>query len=211
MQPTLFDTARNFAPGALLLREFAQAEVAALISGIDAITEAAPFRRMVTPGGFTMSVAMTNCGAAGWITDRKGYRYTKTDPETGRPWPAMPAPFSALAARAAAAAGYPDFAPDACLINLYLPGARMSLHQDRQEEALDAPVVSISLGLSAVFLWGGQSRTDRPQRIPLHHADAVIWGGPSRLNFHGIAPLKPANHPLLGDKRYNLTFRKYKV
>jgi alkylated DNA repair protein (DNA oxidative demethylase) len=210
MQHGLFDPPElNFAPGAILLRNFVQAEQTALLAAIEAIAAAAPFRQMVTPGGFTMSVAFTNCGAAGWISDRSGYRYSATDPLTQKPWPTMPPLLSRLASRAAAAAGYPDFAPDACLMNRYLPGTRMSLHQDRQEKPLDAPVVSLSLGLSAIFLWGGDARTDRPQRIPLHHSDAVIWGGPSRLNFHGIAPLKPGSHPLLGDKRYNITFRKH--
>lgn len=210
MQPGLFDTVeRFFAPGAALLRDFAQEEQAALIAAIEAIAGEAPFRQMVTPGGFTMSAALTNCGEAGWITDRAGYRYSRTDPLTLRPWPALPPLFAGLANRAAAAAGYENFVPDACLINRYLPGARMSLHQDRQEKALDAPVVSISLGLSAIFLWGGGKRRDRPRRIPLHHGDAVIWGGPSRLNFHGIAPLKHGIHPLLGEKRYNITLRRH--
>jgi alkylated DNA repair protein (DNA oxidative demethylase) len=210
MQHGLFDSPElNFAPGAILLRNFVQAEQTALLAAIEAIAAAAPFRQMVTPGGFTMSVAVTNCGAAGWISDRSTYRYSAIDPLTQKPWPEMPPLLASLASRAAAMAGYPDFAPDACLINRYLPGTRMSLHQDRQEKPLDAPVVSLSLGLSAIFLWGGDARSDRPQRIPLHHTDAVIWGGLSRLNFHGIAPLKPGAHPLLGEKRYNITFRKH--
>jgi alkylated DNA repair protein (DNA oxidative demethylase) len=210
MQHSLFEPPElAFAPGAILLRNFAQAEQIELIAAIEAIAAAALFRQMVTPGGFTMSVALTNCGEAGWISDRTGYRYSATDPLSGKPWPSMPALFKNLATRAAAAAGYAGFTPDACLINRYLPGTRMSLHQDRQEKPLDAPVVSLSLGLSAIFLWGGDARSDRPQRIPLHHTDAVIWGGPSRLNFHGIAPLKPGAHPLLGEKRYNITFRKH--
>ncbi len=196
-----------FAPGAVLLPGFVLAEQIELLAGVEEIAAAAPFRQMITPGGFTMSVAMTNCGA-GWITDRKGYRYSGTDPLTGEAWPAMPVPFTRIAARAAAAAGYAGFTPDACLINRYLPGARMSLHQDRQEKRLDAPVVSISLGLSAIFLWGGEARGDRPQRIPLEHGDVVVWGGPSRLNFHGIAPLKAGCHALIGEKRYNITFRQ---
>jgi alkylated DNA repair protein (DNA oxidative demethylase) len=210
MQPGLFDAAElRFAPGAILLRDFVQAEQAELIAGIEAIAARSPFRQMVTPGGFTMSVAVTNCGDAGWITDRSGYRYATTDPLTSKPWPPMPALFTALATRAAAVAGYENFVPDACLMNRYLPGTRMSLHQDRQEKPLEAPVVSISLGLSAIFLWGGAARSDRPQRIALHHGDAVIWGGESRLNFHGIAPLKRGSHPVLGDLRYNITFRRH--
>jgi alkylated DNA repair protein (DNA oxidative demethylase) len=209
MQPTLFNPSElTLAPGTLLLRSFAEPQAAALIAAIEQIAAAAPFRHMVTPGGHAMSAAMTNCGAAGWVTSRTGYRYTAADPETGDPWPAMPAIFTSLATRAAAEAGYPNFTPDACLINRYLPGARMSLHQDRDEASLKAPVVSISLGLPATFLWGGQSRAERPQRIPLHHGDAFIWGGPARLTFHGIAPLKDGAHPILGRQRLNLTFRK---
>jgi alkylated DNA repair protein (DNA oxidative demethylase) len=208
MQPGLFDTTETaIAPGVVLLRNYAQTQAEAFIAEVGLIAAAAPFHHMVTPGGFTMSAALTNCGA-GWISDRKGYRYSNTNPQTGEPWPAIPALFSALAASAAAAAGYPNFIPDACIINRYIPGARMSLHQDSQEKPLDAPVVSISLGLSATFLWGGMSRSDRPQRIALHHGDVIVWGGPSRLNFHGIAPLKPATHPSLGAQRINLTLRR---
>ncbi len=210
MQHSLFEPPElSFAAGAMLLRDFAQTEETDLIAAIEAIAAAAPFRQMVTPGGLTMSVAITNCGAAGWISDRAGYRYSAIDPLSQKTWPAMPEIFTNLANRAAAAAGYAGFMPDACLINRYLPGARMSLHQDRQEKPPDAPVVSISLGLSATFLWGNETRNARPLRLALHHGDAVIWGGPSRLNFHGIAPLKPGTHPMLGDKRYNLTFRKH--
>lgn len=210
MQPNLFDPPDpGFAPGAMLLRNFAEASAPDLLAGIESIAAAAPFRQMVTPGGFTMSAAITNCGEAGWITDRAGYRYSTTDPLTGKSWPAMPDLFKDLAARAAEAAGYSGFKPDACLINRYLPGARMSLHQDRQEKPLDAPVVSISLGLTATFLWGGETRNARPLRLSLHHGDVVVWGGPSRLNFHGIAPLKTGTHPWVGEKRYNMTFREH--
>ena len=210
MQHGLFDTQElDFAPGAMLLRDFAKSQDAELIETIEAVAARSPFRNMVTPGGFTMSVAVTNCGQAGWITDRAGYRYSPTDPLTGQPWPPMPTLFTQLATKAAAAAGYPNFVPDACLMNRYLPGTRMSLHQDRQEKPLGEPVVSVSLGLSAVFLWGGEARADRPLRLPLHHGDVVVWGGKSRLNFHGIAPLKTGIHPLLGEKRYNITFRRY--
>jgi alkylated DNA repair protein (DNA oxidative demethylase) len=208
MQPGLFDTTETaIAPGVVLLRNYAQTQAEAVIAEVALIAAAAPFQHMITPGGFTMSAALTNCGA-GWISDRKGYRYSSVNPQTGEPWPAIPALFSELAASAAAAAGYPNFNPDACIVNRYVPGARMSLHQDSQEKPLEAPVVSISLGLSATFLWGGMSRSDRPQRIALHHGDVIVWGGPSRLNFHGIAPLKPATHPSLGAQRINLTLRK---
>jgi alkylated DNA repair protein (DNA oxidative demethylase) len=155
-----------------------------------------------------MSVAMTNCGEVGWVTDRSGYRYDPVDPESGRPWPAMPAVFAQLAEQSAAAAGFGDFAPDACLINRYEPGARMSLHQDRDEQDFAQPIVSVSLGLPAIFLFGGMKRADRPQRYRLAHGDVVVWGGPSRLFFHGVAPLADGEHALLGRRRINLTFRK---
>ncbi len=163
---------------------------------------------MVTPGGHSMSVAMTNCGSAGWVTDRSGYRYDGVDPESRAPWPAMPASFRELAARAAAEAGFGGFVPDACLINRYQPGARMSLHQDKDEDDFSAPIVSVSLGLPAIFLFGGLQRTDKPRRFRLEHGDIVVWGGPSRLSFHGIAPLADGEHALLGRQRINLTFRK---
>jgi len=163
---------------------------------------------MVTPGGFTMSVALTNCGALGWTTDRRGYRYTRTDPDTGRPWPAMPAAFAELACDAAAAAGFPHFEPDACLINRYLPGARMSLHQDKNERDYDAPIVSVSLGMPAIFLFGGLRRADKAARLELHHGDVAVWGGPDRLRYHGVMPLAEVPHPALGSQRINFTFRK---
>lgn len=196
------------APGAVLLRGFAANVDAGLLRAVDAIAAAAPFRRMVTPGGFTMSAAMTNCGRAGWVTDRKGYRYTDVDPQSGRPWPALPELFVALAVRSAAEAGYAGFAPDACLVNLYEPGARLSLHQDRNERDFAAPIVSVSLGLPAVFLFGGIERSVRPRRVRLTHGDVAVWGGPSRLAFHGIAPLAEGEHPLTGPRRVNLTLRK---
>ncbi len=163
---------------------------------------------MVTPGGFRMSVAMTNCGRAGWVTDRSGYRYDALEPTTGRRWPAMPPLFRALAADAAAAAGYDGFAPDACLINAYEPGAKLSLHRDEDERDMTAPIVSVSLGLPAVFLFGGNRRGDRPRHIPLASGDVAVWGGASRLFYHGIAPLADGDHPLTGRRRINLTFRK---
>lgn len=193
--------------GAWVLRGFALHEDRVLLDAVDAVSRGSPFRHLVTPGGFPMSVAMTNCGPLGWVSDRRGYRYARSDPETGRPWPGMPGSFLALAQQAAAAGGYPGFAPDACLINRYAPGARLTLHQDRDEARLYAPIVSVSLGVPATFLWGGMDRANRPVRIPLVHGDVVVWGGPSRMRFHGIAPLKPAWHPATGDFRINLTFR----
>ncbi len=192
----------------MLLRGFAVAEEAALVEACDLISAAAPFRRMVTPGGFRMSVAMTNCGAAGWVTDRAGYRYAATDPDAGQPWPAMPELFGALAERAAARAGFRGFAPDSCLINLYEPGARMALHQDRNERDFAQPIVSLSLGLAATFLFGGARRDDRPRKVRLDSGDVAVWGGQSRLNFHGVSPLAEGTHPLTGRRRINLTFRK---
>jgi alkylated DNA repair protein (DNA oxidative demethylase) len=193
---------------ACVLRGFALDDVAALMSGIEALECEAPFRQMVTPGGHTMSVALTNCGALGWTSDRRGYRYAPLDPLSGRPWPPMPPGFAALARRAACAAGFEGFEPDACLVNRYLPGARLSLHQDRNERDFSAPIVSVSLGLPAVFLFGGNARTDRAARVPLFHGDVAVWGGADRLRFHGVLPLKPGEHPRLGAQRINLTFRK---
>jgi alkylated DNA repair protein (DNA oxidative demethylase) len=180
----------------------------ALLTGIDRITTAAPFRHMLTPGGQRMSVAMTNCGQVGWVTDRKGYRYDRLDPESGRPWPDLPMCFTQLAERAAAEAGFARFQPDVCLINRYEPGARMSLHQDRDERDFSSPIVSVSLGLEATFLFGGSRRTDRPQRLPLAHGDVLVWGGANRLSFHGLAPVADGCHPSVGRMRLNLTLRK---
>jgi len=195
--------------GALLLRAFVdEEEAAALMAAIDKVLAASPLRHMQTPGGFRMSVAMSNCGQFGWVTDRRGYRYQSLDPLAERDWPAMPEAFAALAARASAAAGFAGFAPDACLINRYEPGARMSLHQDKNELDMDQPIVSVSLGLPATFLFGGMARTDKPQRMPLESGDVVVWGGPARLAFHGVDPLRDGEHPLTGRCRYNLTFRR---
>ena len=196
------------AEGAVLLRGFAGALETGLIAALRATVEQAPFRHMVTPGGHQMSVAMTNCGSFGWVTERTGYRYDSHDPEAGRPWPPMPPSFRELAMRAAARAGFAGFAPDACLINRYQPGARMSLHQDKDELDLDAPIVSVSLGLPAIFLFGGLQRGDKPRRFRLQHGDVAVWGGPTRLAFHGVAPLADGEHALMGRQRINLTFRK---
>jgi alkylated DNA repair protein (DNA oxidative demethylase) len=193
---------------ALVLRGFARRGAPALVAAVMEITAAAPFRNMVTPGGFQMSVAMTNCGRAGWVTDRKGYRYESVDPMTGRLWPPMPRSFQRLAAAAAGAAGFACFEPDACLINRYEWGTRLSLHRDENERDLTAPIVSVSLGLPAIFLFGGDSRRDLPRRIRLQSGDVVVWGGPTRLVYHGVAPLPEGDDPLTGRCRINLTFRK---
>jgi len=187
------------AEGAVLLRRFAKPFEADLIADISDVVARAPFRHMVTPGGHQMSVAMTNCGGAGWVTDRTGYRYDANDPEAGKPWPAMPPSFRELAGQAADQAGFGGFSPDACLINRYLPGAKMSLHQDKDEQ---------DFGVPAVFLFGSLKRSDRPRRFRLEHGDVVVWGGPARLKFHGVAPLADGEHFLLGRQRINLTFRK---
>ena len=195
-------------PGAAMLHGHALADGEALLQAIDAVAADAPFRHMVTPGGFEMSVAMTNCGAGGWITDRKGYRYTREDPDTGRAWPAMPPLFLALARTAADAAGFPGFVPDACLINRYEPGTRLSPHQDKDEADFGHPIVSVSLGLPAIFQFGGPKRADPMKKVALHHGDVVVWGGPSRLAHHGVLTLKSGEHPLTGHRRFNLTLRK---
>jgi len=198
-------------PGAFVLPGFALPFVDELLPAIDAVAGRAPFRHLVTPGGFTMSVALTNCGALGWTSDRRGYRYSATDPDSGLPWPPMPASFARLAREAAWAAGFENFAPDACLVNRYAPGARLSLHQDKDERDHGAPIVSVSLGMPAVFLFGGLARGDKAARVPLAHGDVVVWGGEDRLRYHGVLPLKEAPHPLLsqlGPIRINLTFRK---
>lgn len=193
---------------AFVLRDFARAQAATLLDAVATITDRSPLRHLQTPGGYTMSVAMTNCGALGWTSDRRGYRYASIDPQTGRPWPPMPPPLLDLAERAALAAGFPGFAPDACLINAYAPGTRLALHQDRDERDFSAPIVSVSLGMDAVFLFGGHARADRAVPVPLAHGDVVVWGGEDRLRFHGVRPLRGEPHPLLGRRRINLTFRK---
>ena len=196
------------AEAAVLLRGFARPVEAELIAALRAIEAQAPFRRMVTPGGHQMSVAMTNCGPYGWVTDRSGYRYDGIDPDSGKAWPAMPPVFCELARAAATEAGFDGFSPDACLINRYEPGAKMSLHQDKDERDFGAPIVSVSLGLPAIFLFGGLKRSEKPRRYRLAHGDVVVWGGPSRLFFHGVAPLADGEHPMLPRQRINLTFRK---
>ncbi|WGD49787.1 DNA oxidative demethylase AlkB [Bradyrhizobium sp. CB1650] len=215
MTPDLFDNVAEAQPpreeiaeGAVLLRGFAKPIENELIAAVRAIVAQAPFRRMTTPGGYQMSVAMTNCGERGWITDHTGYRYDAIDPRSDAPWPQMPLAFRDLARRAAEQGGFAGFAPDACLVNRYEPGTRLSLHQDKDELDYSAPIVSVSLGLPAVFLFGGMARSDKPRRFRLVHGDVVVWGGPSRLAYHGVAPLADGEHALLGRQRINLTFRR---
>jgi DNA oxidative demethylase len=194
--------------GAVVLRGFALPHQIGLLAAIDDILAVAPWRNMVTPGGLRMSVAMSNCGSLGWVSDRSGYRYQTVDPLNGRHWPAIPEIFNTLARTAATAAGFDNFHPDACLINRYDPGTRLSLHQDKNERDFNAPIVSVSLGIPAIFLWGGVRRADKAMRIPLLHGDVAVWGGPARLRYHGVLPLKAACHSLLGERRINLTFRR---
>jgi alkylated DNA repair protein (DNA oxidative demethylase) len=196
------------APGAMYLGSFASSRANALLGSLQDVIRRSPFRFMTTPGGYRMSVAMTNCGETGWVTERSGYRYVTLDPASGNPWPAMPPVFREVATAAANEAGFRGFAPDACLINRYEPGARLSLHQDKDETDLESPIVSVSLGLPAVFLFGGHRRSDRPRRLAVVHGDAVVWGGPARLRFHGVQTLKDGQHPALGSCRVNLSFRK---
>jgi alkylated DNA repair protein (DNA oxidative demethylase) len=197
----------ELAPGACVLCGLACADDLELKRALAAVTAAAPFRHMVTPGGFRMSVAMTNCGRYGWVSDEQGYEYTTLDPTSGRPWPTLPSVFAALAAKAAALAGFASFEPDACLVNRYEPVARLTLHQDKDERDFMQPIVSVSLGVPATFLFGGSKRRDRPLRVPVEHGDVVVWGGPSRLRYHGVAPLVESHHSFAGAARINLTLR----
>jgi len=194
--------------GAVLLRGFALPDAPALLESVTRVAESAPFRHLTVPGGHTMSVAMTNCGRVGWVSDRKGYRYDPIDPDTGQHWPHMPEPFLSLAARSAAEGGFPNYDPDACLINRYQAGSKLGLHQDRDENDQWSPIVSVSLGVPATFVWGGKKRSDPVRRMRLEHGDVVVWGGPARFIYHGVAPLKENEHPLTGAVRINLTFRK---
>ncbi|MET0845509.1 MAG: DNA oxidative demethylase AlkB [Pseudomonas sp.] len=218
MSPTTFDLFADAEPEqqprreqigeqSCVLRGFALPLLDQLLPALEAVLAAAPFRQMITPGGFTMSVALSSCGTWGWTTDRSGYKYTRNDPQTGQPWPAMPDVFFDLAQAAAREAGFADFVPDSCLINRYVPGAKMSLHQDKDEGSYAAPIVSVSLGLPAMFLFGGFERSDKSQRVPLLHGDIVVWGGVDRLRYHGVLPIKDGHHPRLGEQRINFTFR----
>jgi DNA oxidative demethylase len=211
---TLFDlgssapSREQLEEGAVLLRGFALPTAERLLKEIRKVAAAAPFRHLVTPGGYTMSVAMTNCGRVGWVSDRSGYRYDSLDPTTKSPWPAMPVDFVQLATTAAAEAGFRDYDPDACLINRYVEGAKLSLHQDKDEKDAWSPIVSVSLGLPAVFLWGGKRRTDPVRRLHLENGDVVVWGGPARFVYHGVGALRGGQHSLTDAARFNLTFRK---
>jgi alkylated DNA repair protein (DNA oxidative demethylase) len=191
--------------GITLLRRFA--DTTRLLPLIEQVAARAPFRHLVTPGGQTMSVAMTNCGPVGWVSDRSGYRYSSRDPMTDQDWPAMPAEFLRVALDAASACGFPDFVPDACLINRYSAGARLTAHRDADEQNFSQPIVSVSLGLPASFAFYGLSRGGKGQSVALADGDVLVWGGPSRLVYHAVRPIKPGVHPLTGNFRFNLTFR----
>ena len=193
---------------AFALRGFALPKAKELLAALDSVLLLAPLRQMQTPGGYTMSARLSSCGALGWTTDRDGYHYSPLDPLSARPWPAMPGVFLALAAAAASSAGFSGFVPDSCLINAYAPGAKMSLHQDKNERCHTAPIVSISLGLPAIFQFGGFERSDPTQRIALFHGDIMVWGGVDRLRYHGVMPIKPGHHSLLGEQRINITLRQ---
>lgn len=196
-------------PDAWLLKGFANSQAEALLQLINQIEQQAAFRNQVTPGGHTMASQQTSCGSYGWITDRRGYRYSTEDPLTAQPWPNMPALFHELATQAATSVGFEHFDPQSCLINRYQTGAGMGLHQDKDEQDLTAPIVSVTLGAPITFLFGGPQRSDKPSRWLLEHGDVVVWGGISRLYFHGVAQLgKRASHSVTGAVRYNLTFRR---
>lgn len=195
-------------PQACVLRGLASSRTETLLGALKTVEAQAPWRHMLTPGGATMSVAMSNCGPLGWVSDRRGYRYSPVDPLSGQPWPELPDGLRVLAVEAARQAGFDAFEPDACLINRYQPGTRLSLHQDRDEQDFSQPIVSVSLGMPATFLFGGLTRSERSARVPLWHGDVVVWGGVDRLRFHGVAPIKGEAHPLLGPVRINLTFRR---
>jgi alkylated DNA repair protein (DNA oxidative demethylase) len=201
-------TTEQIGPQSFVFRGLALPLIDRLLPALEAVLTRAPFRNMITPGGYTMSVALSSCGQFGWTTDRSGYQYTRLDPHTGQPWPPMPDVFMELAQSAAQAAGFADFLPDACLINRYIPGAKLALHQDKDERGYEWPVVSVSLGIPAMFLFGGHARSDATQKVPLFHGDVVVWGGEDRLRYHGVMPIKQAEHPQLGEQRINFTFRK---
>ena len=206
--PALEDAHLCLASGAALLRGFARQKDVQLLQSFEEVIARAPLRHCITPGGYTMSVAMTNSGSLGWVSSLGGYKYERCDPLSGEPWPVMPTTWLELATSAAAQAGFSDFKPDACLINVYEPGSKLSLHQDKDEKDMTAPIVSVSLGLPAVFLFGGLRRSDKPQQLRLCHGDVVVWGGPARLAYHGVKPLADGEHALTGRRRINLTFRK---
>lgn len=201
---TPFPTGFTLLPGRL-----ARPEQEALVAALREVVREAPFFTPVMPRtGKPFSVRMTNCGPLGWVSDRAGYRYQPTHPATGRPWPAIPA---ALLALWDEVTGYPA-PPEACLVNFYGPDAKMGLHQDRDEAALDAPLLSVSLGDEARFRLGGVARTDPTRSLPLASGDVMALSGPLRLAFHGIDRILPGTSTLLASGgRINLTLRRVTI
>ncbi|QBJ77159.1 DNA oxidative demethylase AlkB [Aquitalea sp. USM4] len=205
---SLFPSQQQLAEGVCLLSGQANSMMSAIWQAVEDVLRQAPLRQMQTPGGHTMSVAMSNCGELGWVSDRHGYRYSRLDPQSGRPWPAMPEVLQELARIWAAAAGFDNFVSNACLINCYQAGSKMSLHQDRDERDFAHPILTLSLGLPARFMLGGLQRKDPYRKLLLQHGDVLVFGGPARLCFHGIMPLADGEHALLGKRRISLTFRR---
>ena len=208
-QPPDLPERQALGPESWLLRHTLQTTACHLMADIHTLTATHPFQHMVTRGGHTMSVATSSYGSYGWVSDaQKGYRYASSNIETGQPWPPIPAHWLALATALAEKAGFNGFHPDSALINRYAVGARMGLHQDRDEATLAWPIVSLSLGLPARFMFGGKQRQAPVKDFTLLHGDVVVWGGADRLRFHGIRPLKAGHHSLTGPYRYNITFRR---
>lgn len=197
----------EIAEDAYLLPGYATSQAIELCSAIDTVLLQSPLRHYQTRMGL-MSVGMSCCGALGWVADTRGYRYSALDPNNGQPWPGLPDSIRNLAQSAASDCGFDGFEPDACLINEYQLGAKMGLHQDRDERDMRWPIVSISLGMTAQFQFGGATRRAPVHRFDLVHGDVLVWGGRTRLNFHGVAPLDGSPHPLLGARRWNLTLRR---
>lgn len=180
-----------------------------LVRDIAQVADFAPFRHPRTPGGHPTSAAMTNAGQAGWWSDRQGYRYLIHQPDSDRPWPSMPASFHAAVEVGTRGTPWPDFSPDACLINFYGAAAKMGLHQDKDERDFTQPIVTVSLGDAADFLVGGFARTDKTAVVRLHSGDVLVMGGPSRMRFHGVRRIHTGTSPLSAlHGRYSLTFRK---
>jgi len=191
-------------PGAVLMRSLALPQDNEFFTAAEAIIAARPLHHTTTPSGLPMGVMVTDCGDSRAFANR----WDTANPERMRLWPPMPPLLRDFAIRCAVRSGFPQFRPDACHINRYQAGTKLGLHQDRHECDWTQPIVSLSFGLECIFLLGGLQRTDKPRRILLEHGDVIVWGGPSRMRFHGVQPLKPGHHPLTGPYRYNLTFRK---
>lgn len=179
-----------------------------LMVQVERITKVSPFRKMMTPNGHYTGVALTNCGDFGWTSDRNEYRYSSSDPLNNQPWLAIPESFKALAKNAAHVAGFKDFEPDACLINQYLIGTKLGSHQDKNEKDFSQPIVSVSIGLSAVFQIFGNQRAGQAINYRLYDGDVVVWGNSARLCYHGVRTLSAAELDPTCQQRINITFRK---